>query len=194
MRQLDALRQLFLFSLVFLAWQSVTLLIPLTALALTVTQAALTPTVTQAALVLTVTQVALTQVALTVTQVALTLTVTQVALTLTVTQVALTLTVTQAALTRSYIVTDDITDALFLWRSCLVSSTDFCVCGVLPLASSALLGCRCLCRPGFGGISCDTAYNTCHPGPKCQNGGTCIDDGGTTYTCMCPAWASGTQL
>ena len=51
--------------------------------------------------------------------------------------------------------------------------------------------CTCTgCNSGFFGTSCaDTA---CSPDP-CQNGGTCTDNGDTTYTCTCAAGYTGTN-
>jgi plastocyanin len=43
---------------------------------------------------------------------------------------------------------------------------------------------RCVCPPGYNGLSCENNIDECAPAP-CQNGATCTD-GENSYTCECP--------
>lgn len=49
---------------------------------------------------------------------------------------------------------------------------------------------RCYCVPDFHGEKCDQKYDECQLGPRCINGGTCID-GVDGFTCSCPPGISG---
>ncbi|XP_055376615.1 protein eyes shut [Condylostylus longicornis] len=48
----------------------------------------------------------------------------------------------------------------------------------------------CYCVPDFHGEKCEFQYDECQLGPKCTNGGVCID-GVDTFTCSCPPMLTG---
>lgn len=49
----------------------------------------------------------------------------------------------------------------------------------------------CYCVPDYHGEKCELQYDECQLGPKCLNGGICID-GIDTFTCSCPPQLTGT--
>ncbi|KAL4715118.1 hypothetical protein ACJJTC_012165 [Scirpophaga incertulas] len=49
----------------------------------------------------------------------------------------------------------------------------------------------CYCVPDYHGERCDLQYDECLLGPRCMNGGTCID-GIDNFTCSCPPKLTGT--
>ena len=44
---------------------------------------------------------------------------------------------------------------------------------------------NCSCSDAYTGIGCQYEYDACAQG-ACQNGATCIDNGGPDYECICP--------
>ncbi|KAL1513285.1 hypothetical protein ABEB36_002710 [Hypothenemus hampei] len=48
----------------------------------------------------------------------------------------------------------------------------------------------CYCVPDFHGELCEYQYDECQLGPRCLNGGTCID-GIDQFTCSCPPYLTG---
>ncbi|XP_062524089.1 protein eyes shut [Bombyx mori] len=49
----------------------------------------------------------------------------------------------------------------------------------------------CYCVPDYHGERCELQYDECLLGPRCMNGGTCID-GIDNFTCSCPPRLTGT--
>ncbi|XP_039765026.1 protein eyes shut [Pararge aegeria] len=49
----------------------------------------------------------------------------------------------------------------------------------------------CYCVPDYHGERCELQYDECLLGPRCMNGGTCID-GVDNFTCSCPPRLTGT--
>ncbi|XP_052757873.1 protein eyes shut [Galleria mellonella] len=49
----------------------------------------------------------------------------------------------------------------------------------------------CYCVPDYHGERCELQYDECLLGPRCMNGGTCID-GVDNFTCSCPPKLTGT--
>ncbi|XP_059059426.1 protein eyes shut [Achroia grisella] len=49
----------------------------------------------------------------------------------------------------------------------------------------------CYCVPDYHGERCELQYDECLLGPRCMNGGTCID-GVDNFTCSCPSRLTGT--
>ncbi|KPJ11925.1 Protein eyes shut [Papilio machaon] len=49
----------------------------------------------------------------------------------------------------------------------------------------------CYCVPDYHGERCELQYDECLLGPRCMNGGTCID-GVDNFTCSCPPNLTGT--
>lgn len=48
----------------------------------------------------------------------------------------------------------------------------------------------CYCVPDYHGEKCENQYDECQLGPRCMNGGVCID-GIDDFTCSCPPGLSG---
>ncbi|XP_053623518.1 protein eyes shut [Plodia interpunctella] len=48
----------------------------------------------------------------------------------------------------------------------------------------------CYCVPDYHGERCELQYDECLLGPRCKNGGTCID-GVDNFTCSCPPMLTG---
>ena len=46
-------------------------------------------------------------------------------------------------------------------------------------------GLNCSCSDAYTGIGCQYEYDACAQ-DACQNGATCIDNGGPDYECVCP--------
>nr|XP_015835340.1 PREDICTED: protein eyes shut isoform X1 [Tribolium castaneum]XP_015835341.1 PREDICTED: protein eyes shut isoform X1 [Tribolium castaneum] len=71
------------------------------------------------------------------------------------------------------------------------------ICDVNPCANGALCLKEdrqpvCYCVPDFHGDLCQFQYDECQLGPKCMNGGTCVD-GIDNSTCSCPPNLTGVQ-
>ncbi|XP_029927132.1 protein delta homolog 2 [Myripristis murdjan] len=45
---------------------------------------------------------------------------------------------------------------------------------------------QCSCQPGWAGRFCDKDIHVCSREKPCQNGATCVLDGGGEYSCLCP--------
>ncbi|XP_050308986.1 protein eyes shut [Anthonomus grandis grandis] len=70
-----------------------------------------------------------------------------------------------------------------------ICSKNPCKNGALCLLEDTLPVCYCV--PDFHGDLCQYQYDECQLGPKCSNGGTCID-GIDNFTCSCPPNLTGT--
>ncbi|XP_063218539.1 protein eyes shut [Bacillus rossius redtenbacheri] len=69
-------------------------------------------------------------------------------------------------------------------------------CVVSPCQNSALCLLEgearvCYCVPDYHGDRCQHQYDECQLGPRCMNGGTCLD-GIDNFTCSCPPNLTGT--
>ncbi|CAD7079574.1 unnamed protein product [Hermetia illucens] len=69
------------------------------------------------------------------------------------------------------------------------------ICSASPCQNNALCLMEegvptCYCVPDFHGERCEYQYDECQLGPKCMNGGVCID-GVDTFTCSCPPLLTG---
>lgn len=67
-----------------------------------------------------------------------------------------------------------------------------CVDGICQTLDAVNFKCECSDN-NIRGKYCDEPENICLTGTFCRNGGTCISNSTTNYTCLCPAGSSGSN-